>query len=393
MNEVRPTDGPSLRCLRWGLRFCFIPLVFCVSWATAANDAPFNPDDPAYLRRQFVWFEAQEPARQQQLRRLHAEFVALDSEDQVRLTRVMQSYNAWLARLPESDRQRVLSAQSAAARVDLIKQLREQEWVQSLPRPYRDEYAKLDGDDRHQQVNEWRAEEADRREEWALAREHWKDNPPGRVPAIILNEGRPQVEVFVNHLRENLTEGERKNLEDARTAADEYGNYFWYLREVVRLADLHPVLPGHVGPKNFASLPDSVKESLRQQDPQFRRKGDDVRELRKAVGRWPDFAVELTRYCQKNKLTLPGPLGDCRKEQMPPEVVQFLNSVLEPQLKRSEQGKADLEALSKAQGSWPEYPRMILDLAKKYKSPIPGWTLPGPPQAWDKLRPGKNRQK
>ena len=45
--------------------------------ATAAHDTPLNPDDPAYLRRQYAWFQAQDPARQQQLRKLHAEFQQL----------------------------------------------------------------------------------------------------------------------------------------------------------------------------------------------------------------------------------------------------------------------------------------------------------------------------
>jgi hypothetical protein len=78
---------------------------------------------------------------------------------------------------------------------------------------------------------------------------------------------------------------------------------------------------------------------------------------------------------------------------MPGEVVQFLDKVLEPQLKKSDAGKADLEALNKAQGNWPEYPRMIVDLAKKHKLHIPGWTLPGQQQQWDKLRTGKPRLK
>ena len=131
MKKNRPTNAPSIRRRRLGLRFGIFPFAFCISWATAASDAPFNREEAPYLRRQFVWFQAQEPARQQQLRRLHAEFVDLDSEDQIRLTRVMQAYNAWLGHLPEADRQRILTAPSAAARLDVVKQLREQEWVEA----------------------------------------------------------------------------------------------------------------------------------------------------------------------------------------------------------------------------------------------------------------------
>jgi hypothetical protein len=36
---------------------------------------------------------------------------------------------------------------------------------------------------------------------------------------------------------------------------------------------------------------------------------------------------------------------------------------------------------------------MIIDLAKKYKLSIPGWSLPGPPGAWDRFRGVKARPK
>jgi hypothetical protein len=358
--------------------------------AAAAHDVPLNPDDPAYLRRQYVWFQAQDPQRQQQLRKLHQDFSGLDEADQVRLTRVLQAYNAWLARLSEADRRRVLEAPSAADRLDVVRQLRERDWVDTLPRPYREEYATLDGAARRQKVQEWRAEAADRRDEWALAQRHWAENQ-GKLPPGFTPEARAQVEAFVVHLKENLSDAQRQALDEARAAADEHGYHFWYAREVVRLADLHPILPGKVGPRDFASLPKEVLTYQVRNDPQFRKKGPATRELRRAQGRWPEFALELTRYCQRNKLTLPVPLGDCRKEDMPREVRDYLTRTLEPQLKRSVEGRADQKALDDAQGKWPEYPRLILELARKYKQPlIPGWTLP---PAWERIRAGKNRPK
>jgi hypothetical protein len=77
---------------------------------------------------------------------------------------------------------------------------------------------------------------------------------------------------------------------------------------------------------------------------------------------------------------------------MPTDVVEFLDKVLEPQLRRAgEGGKADRKALADAEGKWPEYPRLIVELARKYKQPVPGWTLPGQPQFWDRLRAGKGK--
>lgn len=378
------------------LSFCLLTSAFCTLAATAAHDGPLNPDDPAYLRRQYAWFQTLDAGRQQQLRKLHEDFLALDEKDQSRFTRVMQGYNAWLARLPEEDRQRVVTAPSAADRLEVVRQLREREWVETLPRPYKEVYARLDADARRQKVQEWRTEEAERRDEWAVAVRHWAEFQPGKVPAIFDGDRKELVDVFVGHLKENLSDTERTELDDAQAAANEFGIYLRYAMEVARLADRHPVLPGKVGPKAFDSLPDEVKTYLIRNDAHFRKKGvvpsgdDDAKALQRAKGRWPEFAVELTRYCQKKGLKLPVPLGDCRKEDMPAEVRAFLTT-LEPQLKKTEAGKADLRALDEAHGKWPDYPRLILDLAKKYKQSIPGWTLPGPPQMWDKLRAAKNR--
>ena len=147
-------------------------------------------------------------------------------------------------------------------------------------------------------------------------------------------------------------------------------------------------------------FPESVKTYLVAITPKhFRPRGFvpgavELRDLRRAQGRWPEFAIELTKYCQKNNLTLPVQLGDCKKEQMPAEVKQFLADKLEPQLRKAgDVGKGELEVLNKAQGSWPAYPRILVDLTRKYKQWIPGWTLPGSPQLWERFRAGKAKPK
>jgi hypothetical protein len=48
--------------------------------------------------------------------------------------------------------------------------------------------------------------------------------------------------------------------------------------------------------------------------------------------------------------------------------------------------------LEEAQGRWPDYPRTVMELARKYKLAVPGWTLPGPAQFWDRLRAGKGKR-
>lgn len=384
MGNVKHTAvriGPRVsRWARAALSFCLLSTVL---GPLVAADGPLNLDDPAYLRRQHAWFQAQPPARQQQLRRLHADFQQLPADDQARFTRVLQNYNAWLAKLSEEDRQRVLTAPTAADRLEEVRKIREREWVESQPKPYRDEYARLDGDARRQKVQEWRADEAERREEWALAQKHWADNPLGRIPAAFAAD-RAATEAFVDRLRPNLTEPERRALDDARAMLDEHGLWFGYGLLVARLAEQHPIFPwARVGPKDWKELPPEAQGLVPKP-------ADLPREVKKAQGRWPDFAVELTGYARKTNLPLPA-LGECKRDQMPPDVAQLLEK-LEKELKKTEAGRADLKALDDAQGKWPEYPRTILDLARKYRLPVPNWTLPTPPgqpQFWDRLRAGK----
>jgi hypothetical protein len=368
--------------LRRGAVFCLLSSVLC----TLAADGPLNPDDPNYLRRQYAWFQKQDPSRQQQLRRLHAEFTQLPLEEQAHLTRVMQAYNAWLAKLPDADRQRVFAAPTAADRLDEIRKLRERDWVDTLPKPFRDEYATLDPDGRHEKVQQWRTEDAERHEEWALAQRNWAENPPGKIPPIFQGDSRP-LEEFVAHLSENLTDGEKRSLEEARAEVPN-GNYFAYPRQIVRLADQHPIFPWkEVGPKDWKSLPDEVKESLGKQDPAHFDKIENLpKELRKAQGRWPEFAAELVAYCKGHDLALPNQFGAARKSEMPAEVIPAIN-LIEAQLrKQGEAGKAELKTLEDAQGKWPDYPKLVMELARRDKSPIPGWTLPGQSGFWDRHR-------
>ena len=100
----------------------------------------------------------------------------------------------------------------------------------------------------------------------------------------------------------------------------------------------------------------------------------------------------MADYCKQKDLRLPGPLGDCTKDQMPLEVQAAIEK-LEKELKKTEPGRADLKALEEAAGKWPDYPRLVMDLAKKYKQPLPGWTLPGPAKFWEGLRAGRGKGK
>jgi hypothetical protein len=74
---------------------------------------------------------------------------------------------------------------------------------------------------------------------------------------------------------------------------------------------------------------------------------------------------------------------------MPEEIRDYLNKILEPALSKNEQKRKLLAQLQATEGRWPDYPKMIMELSKSEKLPIAGWSLPGNPQAWDRLRKRK----
>ena len=72
------------------------------------------------------------------LRQLDRAFREEDSATQRRLWEVLDRFSAWLDRLPDDDRRRVEEAPNREARLRVIKELREQEFVRHLPKKVRE---------------------------------------------------------------------------------------------------------------------------------------------------------------------------------------------------------------------------------------------------------------
>lgn len=400
MNPSRHSPVPPRR--HRGRRLTGVAVLLVGTLTAAApspRETPLNPTDHDYLYRQHVWFQAQDAEAQHRYRKMHAAFESLPADDQTRLTRVLQDYQSWLARLPDADRQRVYDAPTRADRLAAIGELKEQEWVGTLPRPYQREYATTAGAERRAKVAAWRTEEVDRREEWNVAHRNWSDFLPGKQPAVLQGENLILVDRFVENLKPALSNDERQRLDLSKAMITDQGAYYPYAWTVANLADAHPLCPGRMGPKDFATLPPTVSTHLAKQTHLFKKKGgtliasaDDARDVRRAIGRWPDFAIELTKYIHKHGLKELPALGDCREVDMPPEVQDALKQLRTLSRKFSEV-KTQLDQLDKTQGNWPEYPLKLLEVCRKNQVPVPGWALPGQPQVWDKLKAGRGKVK
>lgn len=349
-------------------------------------------EDNDVLLRRLRSFQALPEARQEQIRAIDREFHELDEESQSRYRLVMERYAFWLTHLADEDRRRIEGARPGRRIVE-IEELRDRDWVQTLPKPYRDKFNSAESNaERRHLVKEWRQEEKDRWDEWEFVR---RNEPKGGglgLPVFLEDaKTKANFDLFVLNLETQIPAGEAAQLKQKRTAADQDGAWIEYVVLVARLSDRHPLLPGPAdGPKYFNELPEDMQKFLTEREPKaFGKKNKQMPDsLARASGRWPDFAIAVTEYYRSKNWMLPVQFGPTRKDDkgMPADVRTFIEKTLEPTLLKMEradrqpavavQAKKDRARLHAAEGMWPDYPRTVIDLARQYKLVIPGWMLP-----------------
>jgi hypothetical protein len=326
-----------------------------------------DPDHAARLERDLATFWALASQRRQRLRKLDRDLHQLDSATRQRLWGVLERYHAWLKRLPEEQRRRINSASDWQERLRIVKDLREQEWLQRQPKAVRASVAGLSASQRSQRVTELRAEQR-RRLKLALT--------PFRPEPRKLSDFPVDVRLFVQFsLRPLLTPEERRQLDQT-----ERKPWPLYARTLASLAEKHPLpLPGPIGPVRIADLPEKLRENIHNH-PRWEAA------LKRQEGKWPEFGVALLYQPGRKK---PRPVGRFMEKAMPArledcsEAVRLfattgpLGKALSP---------AEKEELKKAEGKWPDYPKTLLKLARKHNLTLPGMTLPGPKELWDRAR-------
>ncbi len=107
-----------------------------------------------------------EPKRHQ-LRQLDDAFHQLDGKTQKRLWKVAERYTAWLDRLPQADRQQIEQAKDNGERLQAIRNIRERQWIERLPRKIREDLAKLSPKDRTARTDQLHKQEHQQRLQWS----------------------------------------------------------------------------------------------------------------------------------------------------------------------------------------------------------------------------------
>lgn len=128
----------------------------------------YRADRDHYVRllRDLRTFEALPPERQERMRQFDRELHEEDPATQQRLWEVLERYSDWVGRLPDADRLRVDEAADRTERLKVVKELRDKEWVDRLPKAERDDLAAMSPVMRTKRIASLRWEERQSRKEW-----------------------------------------------------------------------------------------------------------------------------------------------------------------------------------------------------------------------------------
>ncbi len=125
---------------------CALLLFLTCLAALLMGNAPAVPQEPTSetpasqrsWRREYAEFLKLPAEVQQRIRRLDRELHEEESETTVRYLRVMQRYSEWLDRLSPEQRHYVETARSTNAKIKRIREIKERQWIATLPKADRD---------------------------------------------------------------------------------------------------------------------------------------------------------------------------------------------------------------------------------------------------------------
>jgi hypothetical protein len=337
-------------------------------------------------------FKALPAARQQALRDLHKQLFAQEAVARERLFRVLEAHAIWLERLSDAERKGVFAAATSRYRLDEIRRIRNEQWVESLPVSLRTELHKLPQEQQNDRIQKWKDEEAIHRAEWAFVRQHAPDILDNKAPWPFDNTMR-QKEV-IEFMRVSFRPDDDKK---CRFTANELGLYKASLSAAEKVGgwlawgaygkvsyDLTRKYDKYLLPEAATGEPITTYSQL---GPTVARlfdkdKGPGHSATNSLVGKWPDFALAVHDFAMNKKgEKIPlGALGPAKpadfKEPLKSFVTKDLYSTLNPMEKK------DILAL---EGHWPKYPQELVRLARQHDLCVPGMMLPGPPKHWDQI--------
>lgn len=362
-----------------------LPLLAFLAAASPANDeTPGNPEaatlernrqllqkwkaDPehsARLQRDLHDFWALPEAKRQRMRQLDSAFHQLDAKTQRRLWKVAERYSAWLERLTEEERRQIEQAKDTQQRLQLVRTIRERQWIERLPRKVREDLEKQPAEGRSAQVALLRKQERQQRQLWSRS---VGGGPRSKQP-VRTADLPPETKIFIEkQLLPRLTAEEKQKYHQAEGRPE-------FTRTVKELAKHHPVLPPlplpHKAIVRFDDLPERAK-IVAGSKPNWERRTEAWQQLRRVEGKWPEWALTFHSLLSKQQRKEMPQLGASRPREFPPRVRDFIQKTLPQKVSAQEMNDLRMKL-----GKWPDYPLFLLHLAEKHKLEVPGMSLPG----------------
>jgi hypothetical protein len=422
------------------------PSAFSDDDVKAAERSALRKDkDYARLFHDGKEFLALPPEKQEAMRKLHEDLERLPAAERDKLKDVLRRYAEWLDRLPEAERHTVQNATDDKARLQIIKDMREKEWIGHQPRATQHYLAKLPKTKsdvaraaavyyvwiglpriprllaaaaavaekpvelRDFAIRRIKKEDSRTARNWVVAGRHWNELTTADAKRPTLpkraadfdGKDSKELSVFVKeYLIPALTSEEKERLAKAD------GHWPDYPITLVELADKYPMaLPRRNGPTSWKDLPADIRD-LKKGLKGAGKKGANLEtfyaakksDIETRLAKIPlrnssdatKFASAVVTFAHTGKKgavsRFPHELWASKPDDMSPPMKAFLDkqSPFWTSLKEDEQ----LELL-RAQEKWPEYPLKVKALAAKYGFNPPWFTLPdigNKNDAWDKYR-------
>jgi hypothetical protein len=343
-----------------------------------------DPERMMRLHKNYLALRALPREQHERLQQLDRELHQLDSATQARLRAVMERYAGWLYRLTADERDKINAAPAGPERLKLVDEQLEKEWLRSLPKLDQDKLAKATGDERTQLIEQLHKDEEERRKLRLQARRTIEEAAVlGPLP-FGQPEFRSRVETFVEESLRPLLSRQ----EEDRLNAMAKGTWQRYFQTVYELSEGRSPLPfpGPAPPGRkkavrwWKDLPVSITEKFPDPVPAS---------ISEADGRWPQLPMALAAVAKEKGIVMTwSMLGPTKMDELPPAAQRFVRDDLMNKLNENEK-----KQLSDTQGTWPEYPMKVKELADKHRLIVPGLSLPGTRELWQNMlrafRPGK----
>ncbi|HXD87506.1 MAG TPA: hypothetical protein VN641_13500 [Urbifossiella sp.] len=371
----------------------------------AAQSPRIEVEKPSSKELEELWRAFQElPAeRQENIRALDRDIMAMEAGPRDRTFRLLETYAAWLRRLAPPDRKEILAAATAGKRLDAIRELQRRQWVAALPSALRQKLKNLSAEEKADLIAKWRGDEDKHREEWALAHVRWEALRTGKQPWPFVDEShRKEVLDYLrgayhyddpkrNRLSSlGLQGGDAGRLQEALSRSEK-GEWALLGKVAFDLAKKYETLPEPANGSPITTLADLKVWPTAHNH--FEKKANRKLKVESQSGKWPEFALAVHREMSSLKQAINHPthhLGPCRPGEFKPEVRKLL-----PTLEKKATA-AEWKGLKALEGHWPAYPRELIRLARSHDLSVPGAMPPGAPSSWEKtyapprrpMRPG-----